>query len=147
VPEKSTPKVNWEPISALPLIGSMIDGLLDEVEKQNANLQAGRAKPYVAAPLPRSLADSCRSIFRTLRVHIPSPDNWVKPGLWAPCGSLSHVYTILYRHGCSSEWDETKAARINLPGPSASIWQPPHFTISIPCTGARAWCGANAVIG
>ena len=25
----------------------MIDGLLDEVEKQNANLQAGRAKPYV----------------------------------------------------------------------------------------------------
>jgi len=47
VPEKSTPKVNWQPISALPLIGSMIDGLLDEVEKQNANLEAGRAKPYV----------------------------------------------------------------------------------------------------
>jgi hypothetical protein len=47
VPENSTPKVNWQPISALPLIGSMIDGLLDEVEKQNANLEAGRAKPYV----------------------------------------------------------------------------------------------------
>jgi hypothetical protein len=47
VPEKSTPKVNWQPISALPLIGSMIDGLLDEVDKQKANLQAGRAKPYV----------------------------------------------------------------------------------------------------
>ena len=47
MPEKSTPKVNWQPISALPLIGSMIDSLLDEVEKQNANLQAGRAKPYV----------------------------------------------------------------------------------------------------
>jgi hypothetical protein len=47
VPEKSTPKVNWQPIRALPLIGSMIDGLLDEVEKQNANLQAGRAKPSV----------------------------------------------------------------------------------------------------
>ena len=47
MPEKSTPRVNWQPISALPLIGSMIDGLLDEVEKQNANLEAGRAKPYV----------------------------------------------------------------------------------------------------
>lgn len=47
MPEKSTPKVNWQPISALPLIGSMIDGLLDEVEKQNTNLQAGRAKPHV----------------------------------------------------------------------------------------------------
>lgn len=47
MPENSTPKVNWQPISALPLIGSMIDGLLDEVEKQNANLEAGRAKPYV----------------------------------------------------------------------------------------------------
>ena len=47
MPEKSTPKVNWQPISALPLIGSMIDGLLDEVEQQNANLQASRAKPHV----------------------------------------------------------------------------------------------------
>jgi len=47
VPEKSTPNVNWQPISALPLIGSMIDGLLDEVEQQRANLEAGRAKPYV----------------------------------------------------------------------------------------------------
>jgi hypothetical protein len=35
VPEK---RVNWQPISALPLIGSMIDGLLDEVEKHYANL-------------------------------------------------------------------------------------------------------------
>ncbi len=47
VPEKSTPKVNWQPISALPLISSMIDGLLDEVEKQNTNLAAGRSKPHV----------------------------------------------------------------------------------------------------
>lgn len=47
MPEKSTPKVSWQPISALPLIGSMIDGLLDEVEQQNANLQASRAKPHV----------------------------------------------------------------------------------------------------
>jgi hypothetical protein len=47
VPANSTPKVNWQPISAFPLIGSMIDGLLDEVEKKNANLQAGRAKPDV----------------------------------------------------------------------------------------------------
>ena len=40
-------KVNWQPISALPLIASMIDGLLDEVEKQFANLQSCRSKPHV----------------------------------------------------------------------------------------------------
>ena len=45
--ENSPPKVTWQPISALPLIGSMIDGLSDEVEKQSANLQACRLKPYV----------------------------------------------------------------------------------------------------
>jgi hypothetical protein len=44
VPEK---RVNWQPISALRLIGSMIDGLLDEVEKHYANLQACRLKPHV----------------------------------------------------------------------------------------------------
>ena len=39
--------VHWQPISALPLMGSMIDGLLDEVEKQYANLQTCRPKPHV----------------------------------------------------------------------------------------------------
>lgn len=43
----SEKRVNWQPISALPLIGSMIDGLLDEVEKQAANLQACQLKPHV----------------------------------------------------------------------------------------------------
>jgi hypothetical protein len=47
VPEKSQPKINWQPISALSLIASMLDGLLDEVEKQYANLQACRPNPYV----------------------------------------------------------------------------------------------------
>jgi hypothetical protein len=41
------PEINWQPISALPLIGSMVDGLLDEVEQQCANLQACRSKPHV----------------------------------------------------------------------------------------------------
>ena len=31
--EQSTPKVNWQSIIAMPLISSMIDGLLDEVER------------------------------------------------------------------------------------------------------------------
>ena len=43
----SEKRVHWQPISALPLIGSMIDGLLDEVEKQYANLQTCRPKPHV----------------------------------------------------------------------------------------------------
>ena len=45
--EKFSSEVNWQPISALPLIGSMIDSLLDEVEKQYANLEACRSKPHV----------------------------------------------------------------------------------------------------
>jgi hypothetical protein len=47
VPKKSGSTVNWQPIGALPLIGSMIDGLLDEAEKQYANLEACRSKPHV----------------------------------------------------------------------------------------------------
>jgi hypothetical protein len=43
----SEPRVHWQPISALPMIASMIDGLLDEVEKQHGNLQACRPKPHV----------------------------------------------------------------------------------------------------
>ena len=46
-PNNPPPKVNWQPISALPLIGSMIDGLLDEVEQQYANLRACRPQPHV----------------------------------------------------------------------------------------------------
>ena len=45
--EQSRPKVNWQPISALPLIGSMIDGLLDEAEQQYEDLRSCRAQPYV----------------------------------------------------------------------------------------------------
>jgi type IV secretory pathway TrbF-like protein len=43
----SEKRVNWQSISALSLIGSMIDSLLDEMENHYANLQACRLKPYV----------------------------------------------------------------------------------------------------
>jgi hypothetical protein len=39
--------MNWQPISALPVIGSMIDGLLDEAEQQYGNLQSCRPRPHV----------------------------------------------------------------------------------------------------
>ncbi len=45
--EQSPSKINWQPISALPLLGSMIDGLLDEVEQQYVNLLACRPQPHV----------------------------------------------------------------------------------------------------
>lgn len=45
--EQSRPKVNWQPISALSLIGSMIDGLLDEAEQQYETLGSCRAQPHV----------------------------------------------------------------------------------------------------
>jgi hypothetical protein len=40
-------QINWQPIESLPLIGSMIDGLLDEAERQYANLASCRLKPHV----------------------------------------------------------------------------------------------------
>ena len=45
--EKSQPQVNWQPISALALIGSVIDGMFDDLEKQAATLEACRSKPHV----------------------------------------------------------------------------------------------------
>jgi hypothetical protein len=75
VPEKFPPKVNWQPISALPLIASMIDGLLDEVEKQNANLHACRSKPYV-------LDD--HTVGRIIKVYSVQAE-----GLWLYEGQLS----------------------------------------------------------
>jgi hypothetical protein len=47
VSKQSAPKVNWQPISALPLLGSMIDGLLYEAEQQYGNLQSCRPRPHV----------------------------------------------------------------------------------------------------
>ena len=45
--EQSPPKVNWQPISALPLIAALIDGLLEEAEQQYENLQSCRPQPHV----------------------------------------------------------------------------------------------------
>ena len=45
--ERSPPRVNWQPISALPLITSLIDGLLDETEQQYENLRSCRPQPHV----------------------------------------------------------------------------------------------------
>jgi hypothetical protein len=47
VSEKSQPQVNWQPISALGLIGSLVDGMFDDLEKQTATLEACRSKPHV----------------------------------------------------------------------------------------------------
>lgn len=40
-------QVNWQPIESLPLIGSMVDSLLDEAEQQYADLSSCRSKPHV----------------------------------------------------------------------------------------------------
>jgi hypothetical protein len=47
VSKQSPPQVNWQPISALPLIASMIDGLLEEAEQQYENLQSCRPQSHV----------------------------------------------------------------------------------------------------
>jgi hypothetical protein len=45
--EKSWADIHWQPIESLSLIRSMVDGLLDETEKQHANLESCRSKPHV----------------------------------------------------------------------------------------------------
>jgi hypothetical protein len=45
--EKSWADIHWQPIESLSLIRSMADGLLDETEKQYANLESCRSKPHV----------------------------------------------------------------------------------------------------
>jgi len=47
VPTPFPSQINWQLIESLPLIGSMVDGLLDEAERQYANLAACRSKPHV----------------------------------------------------------------------------------------------------
>ncbi|HEY4045383.1 MAG TPA: hypothetical protein VGM27_00845 [Acidobacteriaceae bacterium] len=47
MPGPFPPQINWQPIDSLPLIGSMVDGLLDEVERQYSNLASCRLKPHV----------------------------------------------------------------------------------------------------
>ena len=43
--QKQTP--NWQPISALPMIASMVDSLLEGAQEQYETLQEARDRPYV----------------------------------------------------------------------------------------------------
>ncbi len=40
-------KPTWQPISALPLVASAIDGMLEGTREQHALLLEGRQRPYV----------------------------------------------------------------------------------------------------
>jgi hypothetical protein len=52
--------VDWQPISALPMIGSMIDDWLNEVEELYANLDACRSNPHV---LDDSIVERVMSVY------------------------------------------------------------------------------------
>ncbi len=41
------PPPNWQPITQLPLIATVIDGMLEAAEEQAQTLQQARPKPYV----------------------------------------------------------------------------------------------------
>ena len=41
------PTPTWQPITQLPLIGSLIDGMLESAEEQYQTLQQARRKPHV----------------------------------------------------------------------------------------------------
>lgn len=43
----SKPAVNWQPLSTLPLIASMIDGMLEDAEQQYATLVQCRPTPHL----------------------------------------------------------------------------------------------------
>lgn len=47
MPGPLPPQTNWQPVESLPLIGSMIDGLLDEAERQYVSLVSCRSRPHV----------------------------------------------------------------------------------------------------
>jgi len=47
MPRPFKPEINWQPIESLPLIGSMVDGLLDEAERQHVDLISCRSRPHV----------------------------------------------------------------------------------------------------
>lgn len=47
MPGPFPPEINWQPVESLPLIGSMVDGLLDEAERQYVNLMSCRSRPHV----------------------------------------------------------------------------------------------------
>jgi hypothetical protein len=91
VPKKSRSTVNWQPIGALPLVGSMIDGLLDEAEKQYANLEACRSKPhmlddYTAHRVTKVYSDQVEDLdydFRSGPMVEPGRASWI----W---GRLTH---------------------------------------------------------
>lgn len=42
-----TPRPTWQPLSALPLIRSLIEGMLQEAEEHYQTLQAARLRPHV----------------------------------------------------------------------------------------------------
>jgi hypothetical protein len=41
------PSPTWQPLSALPLIGSLIEGMLQEAEEHYQTLQKARPRPHV----------------------------------------------------------------------------------------------------
>ena len=47
MPGPFPPQINWQPVESLPLIGTMIDGLLDEAERQYVNLMSCLSRPHV----------------------------------------------------------------------------------------------------
>ena len=47
MPGPFPPQINWQPVESLPLIGAMVDGLLDEAERQYVNLMSCRSRPHV----------------------------------------------------------------------------------------------------
>jgi hypothetical protein len=64
--DKSWANINWQPIGSLSLIRSMVDGLLDETEKQHANLESCRSKPHV---LDDYTVDRVIKVYTDLRLY------------------------------------------------------------------------------
>jgi hypothetical protein len=44
---QSTPQPNWQPISALPIMATALDEMLELAIQQQANLQQAKARPYL----------------------------------------------------------------------------------------------------
>jgi hypothetical protein len=88
---------NWQPISQLPLIAHMIDGMTDSAEEQLVNLQQAEAQPH--------LLDNA-TVDRLIRVYTEQKnDLWLYEEQFARWGSSRRApRKPLRSHGWISAW-------------------------------------------
>jgi hypothetical protein len=73
---------NWQPISAIPLIAELVDGMLQDAEENFATLNEARSRPYV---LDDATIDRVVEVYTTQGEFVPAFEEqlsrWLKESL------------------------------------------------------------------